>query len=326
MDGKIERKTWTDSKFVRDKAKIPLNRNECYDKYLVGRYKMFLSQIDPMAIMLYPNLRDAYEGLRKLKVDPEFAMLCEGAEGAIRSVIEANRDALEISIPRPTYEMVEIISSICGLKITDIPYDKSFKLDFKGNGICYIANPDSCTGTLIGIEKIEDLCNQFKVVIVDEAYYEYSGLTCVSLIGKLNNLFVIRSFSKGYGVAGIRIGAVISCKENINNLTFNKPAYEVSSIACEYLKFISLDLINRSVNSILTGKKAIECYLSNRGLSVMATNGNFVLVKFDENLARSISRFADVKVLEISGDKYIRITSPDAETSSNLIESGALDG
>ena len=92
--------------------------------------------------------------------------------------------------------------------------------------------PNSSTGTVLNIEEIKKILEKSQKnkiqVVIDEAYYGFCLITSISLIRKFDNLIVLRTFSKAYGLAGLRIGYAISNAKNINKLINIKPMYEVN--------------------------------------------------------------------------------------------------
>jgi histidinol-phosphate aminotransferase len=223
--------------------------------------------------------------------------------------------------------MMPVFAYIFGLKVIDVPYDDDFKLDkdlLMLGDIIYIASPDNPTGTLTSLDDITMFCDSGKIVVLDETYCGFSDATAMSLINSYSNLYIVRSFSKSHGAAGIRIGMVISNQENIDAMIEQKPAYEINSVACEYLEFISDHELEfaASVGRILGGKELIEHCLIDSGFSHEQTFSNFVLTEFDQQLFDHISEVAKVAVVKVSNRTFLRITAPDTETARELIAHG----
>jgi len=324
----MDRTSWKDSKFERTDKLLYLDHNECCDNVMVQHIDLFLKGLNSETLIKYPNLRKAYLSLNKLGFNPDITLLTSGAEDAIRVIIDLYKDMEwltkpSISFPDPTFGMLPVFAEIYDLTPIPVRYNDSFMYNveelLKGD-IIYLAYPDNTTGTLLDIISLNRLLYSGKIIILDETYYEFAGTSTIELIDRFPNLYVVRSFSKAFGVAGIRIGMVVSNKRNISKLINNKPAYEINSVACEYLDFIQNEDMLSSVNRVKDGKGLIEKELIRLGYKVKDTHANFVLVEYDSTLFNSITKFAQIKVIEISSKKYIRITAPDRLTAEVLIK------
>jgi len=325
------RTSWRDSKFVRSETLLYLDYNECCDSGMVDNISKFLKELPPESLIRYPDLKKAYTSLQEFGLDPDAVLLTGGAEHAIRAIIDVHRDAWSIAYPWPTYGMLQVFADIFGLAELEVPYSSSFELDYDKlveGEIIYLANPDCSTGTVVGEDVVRALCDSGNIVILDETYYPFGGNTLEYLLKEYDNMYIIRSFSKAYGVAGIRLGMILSNKENISKLIERKPAYEINSVACEYLSYLARnkESVKESVARVASGKSIVEKTLRNNGYRVKDTHANFVLVDYDAGLYDSISKFANIRIMEIVGNKYIRVTAVDTATASKLIASGAFNG
>ena len=105
-----------------------------------------------------------------------------------------------------------------------------------------MSNPNSPTGTIIDKKDIKKILVKTKKlnipVIIDEAYYGFTKQTTINLISKYKNLFVTRTFSKMFGLAGLRVGFIASNSKNIEYISKLKPMYETNSVAIEAAKIL----------------------------------------------------------------------------------------
>jgi histidinol-phosphate aminotransferase len=131
---------------------------------------------------------------------------------------------------------------VAGASIREIDYrsgDLAFPLEELLGAIrpetraILIANPNNPTGTGAGIEGIERILEMapHAAVLIDEAYFEFNGVTALPLIARAPNLFVSRTFSKAYGMAAMRLGCVFSRAENIRYLRKAQSPYSVNALA-----------------------------------------------------------------------------------------------
>jgi len=114
----------------------------------------------------------------------------------------------------PTFDIYRFSTEICGGTLIEVPRDENFAVNVnavkaaisKQSKLIFLANPNSPTGNITPQEDILEILDIGLPVVVDEAYYEFSGETVVPLVSRYNNLMVLRTFSKWAGLAGLRIG------------------------------------------------------------------------------------------------------------------------
>jgi histidinol-phosphate aminotransferase len=139
----------------------------------------------------------------------------------------------------PTFEMFRFSSELCDGSLVEIPRDENFAVDVKAvraaigkrTKIIFLANPNNPTGTIIPQADIVKILDTRLPVVVDEAYYEFSGETVVPLINQYKNMMVLRTFSKWAGLAGLRVGYGIFPPEIAGCLMRIKPPYNVNVAA-----------------------------------------------------------------------------------------------
>ena len=179
-------------------------------------------------LSIYPEYGETKRDLaRFFGVEPDDFVLTNGTDEAIQVLINTYvDDGDEVLILRPSYAMYRFYAEIAGARIRQIPY-RAQKLAFPleelleaigpSTRAVLIANPNNPTGTgtsRAGIERILDKAVN-AAVLVDEAYYEFCGVTALPLLDDYPNLFVTRTFSKVYGMAAMRLGCLFSQSGNI---------------------------------------------------------------------------------------------------------------
>ncbi len=139
----------------------------------------------------------------------------------------------------PTFGMYPFSTEVCGGKVVDVPRDEDFAIDLAGikrvldekTKVISIASPNNPTGNTITEQEIVKLVNTGKIVMVDEAYFEFSKVTMANLVPNYSNLIVLRTFSKWAGLAGLRIGYGIFPIEIASYLMKIKQPYNVNVAA-----------------------------------------------------------------------------------------------
>ena len=158
--------------------------------------------------------------------------------------------------------------------------------------LVFIANPNNPTGNWLGIEEIEKFISQIPdnvIVVLDEAYHEYvdksdyaSGLT---ILEKFPNLIVSRTFSKAYGLAGLRVGYCISNHEIADLLNRLREPFNVNSLALAAAEAVldDADYLAQGLAVNREGMQQLETGLRDIGLPFVESAGNFILVNFGQD-------------------------------------------
>ena len=198
----------------------------------------------PQFLAVYPEYQASREKMAPFfAVDPDQLVFADGTDEAIQVMVHTYVDAGdEVLIPWPTFPIFRVAAESVGAKIKLIRYGKA-KLDFPlgrllravsaKTRLILIANPNNPTGGAIGLDEIETILQAAPraAVVIDEAYFEFYGVTALDLLARYPNLFVSRTFSKVYGMAGLRIGCLFSQAENIAMVRKFQSPYSVNSLA-----------------------------------------------------------------------------------------------
>jgi histidinol-phosphate aminotransferase len=246
-------------------------------------------------------------------------------EYIVRAFIEPGD---RILIVAPTYDNFRAVVESNGA-LTDFYYlGEDFDLDFEhfcnyinlhSPKIVYICNPNNPTGNLYSKELIESLVVSFTSVlfVVDEAYFEFTGVSCSDIVVNNDNILISRTFSKAFALAGFRVGYVISSQHNINILTKIRNPKNISTFS-QLAALAALDDISymqEFVKEVHLAKKIFESFLTENGFEIIKGEGNFTLLRIDlsqklsflEHLSSNLIYVRDyghVKGME----NYIRIT------------------
>ena len=248
-------------------------------------------------LSVYPE----YEGARQaiapfFNVKPEQLTFSDGTDEAIQVLVNTYVDAGdEVVIPWPTFPIFQVAVEVSGGAPRRVPYqepDLAFPLRPLLNSISsktrlvLIANPNNPTGSAIGLAEIEKILRKARraAVLIDEAYFEFYGITALKLLKRNPNLFVSRTFSKVYGMAGLRVGCLFSQAENISAFRKVQSPYSVSSLAviCAIEAVQDQAYIQTYVDEVFESRDMLRAGLDRLGLPYFATEANFVLVKFGE--------------------------------------------
>jgi histidinol-phosphate aminotransferase len=246
-------------------------------------------------LAVYPEYGDGKEDIAAFfKVRPENLLFTNGTDEAIQVLINTYvDDGNEVVILKPAYAMYRFYAEVAGAAIREVPYqppDMEFPLDALLKAITpqtravFIANPNNPTGTGVPTQALERVLRRARraVVFIDEAYYEFSGVTMLNHIDAAPNLFVCRTFSKVFGLAALRFGCVFSHESNIQFLSKAQSPYSVNSVAVMAARQAIRDqaYIQGYVAEVLAARELLKVGLELIGVDYVPTAANFVLARF----------------------------------------------
>ncbi|MBI3034279.1 histidinol-phosphate transaminase [Candidatus Woesearchaeota archaeon] len=321
------------------KGKLRLDFNEntlgCSPKVIESLRKITAGEISS-----YPAYGDFKSNLADyLEVTPAGILLTNGSDEAIKAIMDAYvNSGDEVIIPAPTFSLFRAYASIAGARIVEIDYnsDLSFPLEQiltairDATKIIIIVNPNNPTGTCIDEECIIRILDAAKnsLVVIDEAYWQFAGKSCKSLIAKYDNLVVLQTFSKAFGLAGLRIGYALSNTETISTLRKAVSPYNVSSLAISSANaaISDTDFVNEYVAEVSKSKAYLEDELRKLGITTYPSVANFILARLGEKSEMAYDGLKQKGILVRSMKKYpqlngcIRITAGTVEQSEFFIK------
>ena len=316
-----------------EKWEMKLDSNENY----IGPSKKVIEAIKNIAITdisHYPYYGELIEALaKKFSVKKSAIALTNGADEAISAVINTYIEPSDSIITvTPSFSMPKIYAAQQGAKYIEIPHEKRWEFPFeklvksvgKDTKIIYLTTPNNPTGAIIPPEQIKYILEHFKekLVVVDETYGSFAPYSCISLTKTYQNLAVIKSMSKDYGLAGLRVGFVISNPENINNIKKSLSPYNVNEIAVkaavaalydtEHLEFIK--------NELKKSKDFLSKEFKKLNAKVYESHANFIMAEFGEktDYVYSVLLKHGIVVKKFENLKSLRITLPTLEAAQKI--------
>ena len=221
-------------------------------------------------------------------------LLTNGTDEAIQVLINTYVDAgREVLILKPSYAMYRFYSELAGAVVKDIEYQPpacDFPLQECLDAITHttravlISNPNNPTGSVIDLAAVELILNKAShaAVLIDEAYFEFSGITALGLLAKNPNLFVSRTFSKVYGMAAMRVGCLFSNAENVAAMQKAQSPYSVNTLAALAAEAAVQDAayVDAYIAEALAARAMLEAGLDALGIARAKSAANFVLGYF----------------------------------------------
>ncbi|MGA7522568.1 MAG: histidinol-phosphate transaminase [Acidobacteriaceae bacterium] len=227
-----------------------------------------------------------------LGLQPSQVLLTNGVDEAIHVLCQTYLDAgTEMLVPVPTYAMYEVYASGTAARIVAVPAEDGFRFPLAAildaitpaTRLIAIANPNSPTGQSV---RREDLLRVIEAaphaaVLVDEAYFHFFGETVIDLVGQLQNVIVARTFSKAYGLAGLRLGVLAAGEDAMQWMRRAISPYSVNSVALACLTAVieDEDYVRWYTSEVLASRRVFESELQRMGLPFWPSQANFVLVK-----------------------------------------------
>lgn len=245
-------------------------------------------------LSVYPEYDEARPKLAGFfGVAPEELLLTNGTDEAIQVLVNTFvDDGDDVVLLRPSYAMYRFYAEVAGASIREIDYrseDLAFPVEELLEAVrtdtraILIANPNNPTGTgvrLDGIRRILDRAST-AAVLIDEAYYEFSGVTALGLLGEYPNLFVSRTFSKVYGMAAMRLGCLFSQRQNIGWVRKAQSPYSVNALAALAAQAAIEDgeYIQSYVEEVLAARELLYRGFDERNIPYYKSEANFVLFR-----------------------------------------------
>jgi histidinol-phosphate aminotransferase len=252
-----------------------------------------LGRISAGSLTRYPE-RTPVEAIvaTHLRLEPAQVALTNGVDEAIHVLFEAFlEEGDELLLPVPTYTMYEIYASATDARAVVVQAADDLKFPFERllaaitprTKIIAIANPNSPSGSAATRAQLLEISARapHAVLLVDEAYYHFHGETVIDLIGSVPNLFVARTFSKAYGLAGLRLGMLAGPVELMRWVRRVLSPYSVNSLALACLPPALQDAayLDWYVGEVLAARPEFEAALDAAGVRRWLSRANFVLVE-----------------------------------------------
>jgi histidinol-phosphate aminotransferase len=273
-----------------DKLRLDFNENTvgCSPQVIdFLRERLTASQLS-----IYPEYGDALRELAAFfQVSEGEFTLTNGTDEAIQLLVNTYiDDGDEVVLLKPSYAMYRFYSELAGGAVREVDYrskDLAFPLEELLDTLSVrtrallIANPNNPTGTGVGLNGLRKILEAASsaVVLIDEAYFEFSGVTALDWIREFPNLFVSRTFSKVYGMAAMRCGCLFSSPENIHWIRKAQSPYSVNTLAALAARAAVRDRehVEKWVAEVLHSRDLVCAGLTRLGIQYFPSEANFVL-------------------------------------------------
>ena len=275
--------------------------------------KRILERLESLDLNRYPdpdckNLKTVISA--RIKVNSNQIVIGNGSDELIQNLMQVFcNEGDTIAFPGPTFAMYAIIAEGMGLKVETYPLNNNWEFEAKSllkslvasqARIVFISYPNNPTGNCFSRTEIQELVENFQgIVVLDEAYYDFSGLTFLEEMKDHNNLVILRSLSK-IGLAGLRVGYGIFpsiLADEINKIRMPYNSNSISQIAAEEL-LNNFSLVQNQIDSIKHERTRLIKELSKiESISTFPSDANFILFQTTNNGEKVFKKLMEYGIL-----------------------------
>ena len=284
-------------------------------------------------------------------VSPDMVLMTNGSDEILNFAFMAFCGPDQgAAFPDITYGFYSVFGDLHHVPYEEIPLKEDFSIDYRDycgkNKTIFIANPNAPTGLLMSNAEIEEILksNPGNVVVIDEAYADFSGQTCLPLLKKYDNLLITRTFSKSYSMAGARLGLGIGNPElirDLNTIKYSTNPYNVNRMtgAAGMAALRDNDYYMNNCRVICENRQFTKEKLESMGFEVLDSHSNFLFARNREVTGEELYQGLKAKgilVRHFNGERikdFIRVTIGTREqmesflsAATDILVSDIIDG
>lgn len=287
-----------------------------------------IRNLSSAAVSMYPEQDTVRRELaRFFGVRNDELLLTNGTDEALHLIVDTFLEPDDIVLlVEPTFAMYRFYSGLAGARIQALRYDAAMQFPMKAllaalrkpPRIFFLANPNNPTGSVLRPTELRRILKAATrtLVVVDEAYFEYSGITILPWIRRNNNLVVTRTFSKAAGLAGLRLGCIFAHRSITEYCRKAQSPYPVGVAALAAARATVRDqsFLRRTVREFRRSRKELERGLTKLGIPFFPSAANFVLLFLGDRAKQVVQSLARQGTLirdrssDFNGAGYVRIT------------------
>ena len=277
----------------------------------------------------------------RLGVSSAQVLLTNGVDEAIHLLCEAYLEPQhEVMVVTPTFGMYEVYAEATGARVLRVQCGSDFRFPLEAvlsnitpaTRLIAVASPNNPTGSVASREELLQIARAAPeaALLVDEAYFDFHGETVIPDLAVTPNLFVARTFSKAYGLAGLRIGILAGPADQMPMVRRVSSPYSVNAIALLALPAALGDsaYVENYVAQVLAGRSRLEHELKSLGISYWPSHANFLFLRIGPHHREFVSALRERGILvrdrssDPGCDGCVRITIGTSEQMDRLL--GAL--
>ncbi len=273
---------------------LRLDRNEKADVWPRRVLEdIFLSKPD-WFLSVYPESTRLYQKLAAFHgVDESELLLTSGIDGGLKTLFEVMTEPGDlIGVVAPTYAMYQVYPKLFQLQLQEIVYTPDFKFGFQQFDefleqrptMFFLPNPNQPIENTFNHEQLEQFARRTLakncLFVIDEAYHLFGSDSGVDLVRKYENVVIARTFSKGFGVPSIRLGYLISNRDNMNVLSKTRFAHESNSLSNAVAEYLldNYSMVEEYNSKVIAAREQVKATLAKVGIAAHGSTGNFLLL------------------------------------------------
>lgn len=294
-------------------------------------------------LSVYPESTRLYQKIAKFHgVDESELLLTSGIDGGLKTLYEVMTEPGDlVGCVAPTYAMYQVYPKLFQLNSEDILYTPDLKFGFEQfekflaqkPTMFFLPNPNQPIESSFDLKQLEDFARktlaQNCLFVIDEAYHMFGAASAVELIRKYENVVIARTFSKGFGVPSIRLGYLISNRDNMSVLSKTRFAHEsnaLSNAVAEHL-LDNYSMVEQYNARVMASRERIKQTLAGLHIAAHGANGNYLLLDLgDAARAKAYVQTLRDQKIYIKGpwsppyDRFTTITLGPIEIMERFVE------
>jgi histidinol-phosphate aminotransferase len=259
-----------------------------------------LRELDGELLRRYPHpMARAFREAASLAlgVPADWILVGNGSDDLLTMIMRGCAEpGRRVVYPMPTYVLYRTLAQIQDAEVVEVPFHEDYSLPIepliKAQGaVTFIASPNSPSGTVAPVELLDKLATQLSgILVVDEAYVDFADSNALELVKKYDNVIVLRTLSKGYSLAGLRLGFGIANPSLLEGFFKVKDSYNVDAIACAVGAAAIADQSYKENNAqkIKNSRSKMQEALQKLGFYVLPSQANFLLAQSPSGNAQSL--------------------------------------
>jgi histidinol-phosphate aminotransferase len=289
-----------------------------------------LAKLSSADVSMYPEQETVRcELVRYFRVHPDELLLTNGTDEALHLIVDTFLEPGDsVLLVEPTFAMYRFYAELAGARIQALRYDATLQFPMAqvlaalrarwAPLIFFLANPNNPTGNVLLPAELRRILKAAAktLVVVDEAYFEYSGITILPWIRRYKNLMITRTFSKAAGLAGLRLGCIVTRREIVAVLRKAQSPYPVNVAALVAARAVMRDraFLRQTLREFHRSRNELRRGLTGLGVQFFPSAANFILLDLGDRAKEVVASLARLGTLirdrssDFGGQGYVRIT------------------
>jgi histidinol-phosphate aminotransferase len=307
------------------KLRLDFNENTIGCSPLVRKA---IRNLSSTSVSMYPEQESVRRELATyFGVHAEGLLLTNGTDEALHLIVDTFVEPDDtVVLVEPTFAMYRFYSELAGARIQALRYDSAMRFPMnamlaalrKEPRVFFLANPNNPTGSVLRRAELRCVLKAAvkTLVVVDEAYFEFSGITILPWIRRHNNLVVTRTFSKAAGLAGLRLGCIFANCAIAEHFRKGQSPYpvNVAALVAAHATIRDRQFLRGTLREFRRSRKELERGLTKLGVPFFPSAANFVLLFLGARAKEVVASLAREGTLirdrssDFGGAGYVRIT------------------